>query len=367
MKILWFSWKDITHPQAGGAEIVTHELLKRAVADGHEAVLITSRPQGSAETALIDGYRVIRAGNQWTVYWQARKSYLSQFRDWPDIVIDECNTIPFFACFYVKQPLRMFFHQLCREIWFYQMRWPFSWVGYMAEPIYLRLLNNAQVITVSQSTSIDLQRFGFKNHNIHIISEGIQIEPIDDLDSVKKYPHPTLLCLGAVRPMKRTMDVLRAFEMAKEKLPDLRLIVAGSDRGNYAKKVREACKRSPFSSSIDWVGKISEQEKIGLLREAHLVVVASIKEGWCLVVTEANSQGTPAVGYKVDGVRDSIEHLKTGWLADIGVESLSAILIKAFESESIYQDFRCAAWKLSKKINFDKSYEDFLLCVERES
>jgi hypothetical protein len=55
---------------------------------------------------------------------------------WADIVIDETNTIPFFAKYYVKEPHLMFFHQLCREIWFYQMRFPLSLIGYLLEPLY---------------------------------------------------------------------------------------------------------------------------------------------------------------------------------------------------------------------------------------
>jgi hypothetical protein len=35
MKILWFTWKDNNHPDAGGAEVVLNELSKRLVAEGH--------------------------------------------------------------------------------------------------------------------------------------------------------------------------------------------------------------------------------------------------------------------------------------------------------------------------------------------
>lgn len=367
MKILWFSWKDITHPQAGGAETVTHELLKRAVADGNEVVLITSRPPGSSETAVIDGYRIYRGGSRWSVYWHARKRYLRQFNEWPDVVIDECNTIPFFAAFYVKQPVRMFFHQLCREVWFYQMSWPLSWLGYLLEPIYLRAINSERVITVSQSTSSDLQRYGFSGANIQIISEGIQLQPINNLGLVEKYNCPTLLSLGAIRPMKRTMDVIRAFELAKEQIPELRMIVAGSDSGAYAEKVRAACRSSRYRASIEWAGPVTTEVKLDLLRKSHLVAVASVKEGWCLVVTEANSQGTPAVAYDVDGLRDSIRDEQTGWLSAASPSAMATAIIKALTLDSTYQEVRRAAWVWSNAINFQCAYQDFSRCIPRDS
>ena len=36
MRILIFNWKDIRNPEAGGAEVFTHEVAKRWVASGDE-------------------------------------------------------------------------------------------------------------------------------------------------------------------------------------------------------------------------------------------------------------------------------------------------------------------------------------------
>ena len=38
----------------------------------------------------------------------------------------------------------------------------------------------------------------------------------------------------------------------------------------------------------------------------------SVKEGWGLIVTEAGSQGTPAIVYDVDGLRDIVVESETG-------------------------------------------------------
>lgn len=39
MRILWLNWKDIRHPEAGGAEVYTHEIAKRLVEKGYEVTL----------------------------------------------------------------------------------------------------------------------------------------------------------------------------------------------------------------------------------------------------------------------------------------------------------------------------------------
>jgi glycosyltransferase involved in cell wall biosynthesis len=49
------------------------------------------------------------------------------------------------------------------------------------------------------------------------------------------------------------------------------------------------------------------------LSRAHIILVPAVREGWGLVVTEANAMGTPAIGYDdVPGLRDSIRHGETG-------------------------------------------------------
>ena len=128
---------------------------------GHEVIFLAGGFRGAAEEEGINGYKVIRVGGRWTVYWEARKYYKKHLAGWPDLVIDEINTIPFFAKFYAKEKNVLFIHQLCREIWFYQMFFPFNIIGYLLEPLYLRLLSDREVITVSESTKDDLLGYGF--------------------------------------------------------------------------------------------------------------------------------------------------------------------------------------------------------------
>lgn len=359
MKILWFTWKDVKNPYAGGAEIVNEELAKRLVKDGHEIIFLVRGFPGGKKEEMVNGYKVIRMGNYHTVYWEAYKYYKKNLKGWADLVIEEVNTIPFFCNFYVKEKSILFFHQLCREIWFHEMGFVKGLVGYVLESIYLLLLGNREVITVSESTKKDLNRFGFRRNKIKIISEGIEIEPVQNLD-IKKFENPTMLSLGAFRPMKRTDHIIKAFELAKKELPDLKLVIAGDMVGAFAKKVLEIIENSPHKDSIECLGRVSKEKKIELMQKSHLIAVASVKEGWGLVVTEANSQGTPAVVYDSDGFRDSVRHEKTGLICKKNnPENLSKKIKKIMADKDEYEKIRLNAWEWSKEISFEKSYEDF--------
>jgi glycosyltransferase involved in cell wall biosynthesis len=48
------------------------------------------------------------------------------------------------------------------------------------------------------------------------------------------------------------------------------------------------------------------------LSRAHIILVQAVRERWGRVVIEANAMGTPAIGYDVPGLRDSIRHGETG-------------------------------------------------------
>ncbi len=360
MKVLWLTWKDRKNPLAGGAEVVNEELAKRLAADGHEVIFLVGGFTGGEAEEMRDGFKIVRVGSRFSVYWHAYKYYKKHLSAWPDLVIDEVNTIPFFSKFYAKQKNLLFVHQLCREIWFYEMFFPLSIIGYVIEPIYLWLLRDREVITVSESTKKDLIRFGFKAEKIHIISEGIEIEPLADLNLVQKFPHPTVLALGTIRAMKRTDHIVRAFEIAKAAIPDLELVVAGKAEGKYGEKVLKMLKDSSYASSIKYLGPVSKEKKIELLQKSHVLAVTSIKEGWGLVVTEAGSQGTPAVVYDVDGLRDSVRDEKTGIVCRKNTPQKLAVGISNVLKSDTYSQYCERTWNLNKKITFSKSYEDFL-------
>jgi glycosyltransferase involved in cell wall biosynthesis len=358
-KILWMTWKDRKNPAAGGAEEVNEALARRLVANGNEVVMLVAGYSGATVKEVIDGYTVIRVGNRWTVYVAAYRYYQTHLRGWADLVIDEVNTIPFFAKFYVREKNILFIHMLCRKIWFYQITFPLSLIGYLLEPLYLRILNDRQVITVSESTKQELHTLGFKH--IHLISEGITLKPVTSLSRINKCTRPTILALGAMRAMKQTGHILTAFEFAKKQIPDLQLIIAGDDSGRYGNTIRMRSKRSPFAKDIQFLGKVDARKKIALMQQAHLLCVTSVKEGWGLTVTEANSQGTPAVVYNTDGLRDSVKHDHTGIVcAQNQPKILASNIVDLLGDMDKYANLQKNAWAWSREITFDASYRDFI-------
>lgn len=361
MRILWFTWKDGSHPLAGGAERVNEDLAARLVRDGHAVTFVTSGFRGAATEETRDGYRILRVGNRLTVYAAAALLYRRRLAGTADAVIDEMNTLPFFCARYVREKTFMFVHQLAREIWFYEMPFPLGLIGYVLEPLYLRLLSGQRAVTVSESSLEDLARYGFRRDRVTVIPQSLALAAADDSALTQKPALPTLLAFGSVRAMKRTLHAVAAFSIAKAQVPDLQLVIAGDMSGRYGRKVRRAVESSPYRDSVRLLGKVDESRKAAVLRDAHLLLATSVKEGWCLAVSEAAGQGTPAVAYDVDGLRDSVRDGETGVLVPSGkVEQLASAAVALLGDRARYESLRARGRQWAATLTPEASYASFL-------
>jgi len=298
MRILIFTWKDLAHPAAGGAEVFTHEVARHWVAEGHYVVLLTSWAPGLSEESECDGVRIVRRGGKHSVYKEARRFYIEEGRGKFDLVIDQINTRPF-SCprFVTDAPVIAIAFQAAREVWFYETPLPIALVGrYLLEPWWLRRYRNVLTVTLSSSSKRSLENYGLRR--VVVIPPGFTSSAPGRRSPVRE-TSPTIIYVGRLTKSKRPHHVLRAFAKVRRVLPDAQLWMVGT--GGKSKELR---RKAP--PGVIFFGRIDESVKEDLLAKAHVHVMASVREGWGLAVTEAASVGTPTVAYAVDGLRDSV-------------------------------------------------------------
>jgi glycosyltransferase involved in cell wall biosynthesis len=302
MRILWFNWRDIRNPEAGGAEVITHQVMERLAKKGHEMTLFTSRFKDCKLNENINGVDLIREGNKYTVYKRA-EDYLKAYKHNYDLVIDEINTRPFFTPKFVREKqIIAVIHQLAREFWFYETMFPLNYIGYYyLEKKWLSNYKNIVTVALSNSTKMDLEELGFKK--IFIVPPGLSVVPL--LNVKEKEDKPTLVFMGRLTKAKRPNHALQAFSIVKREIPDAKMWIIGD---GYLRKKLE----SSNIKDVTFYGYISNEKKYDLLSRAHIILVPGVREGWGLIVTEANAMGTPAIGYDVHGLRDSIRNGETG-------------------------------------------------------
>ncbi len=112
------------------------------------------------------------------------------------------------------------------------------------------------------------------------------------------------------------------------------------------------------------IGRLPRLELLERLGRAHALLVTSVREGWGLVVTEANALGTPAVAYDVPGLRDSVKQGKTGLLVDISPAALADAAVRLVQDRAGYGRMRDEAMVWGGECDWDKTADALLHRLE---
>jgi glycosyltransferase involved in cell wall biosynthesis len=316
LRILILNWKDLAHPAAGGAEVLTEEVARVLVARGHSVTLFAADVPGRPEREVADGVEIVRRGSRVGVYRAARAFWSRQPRGSYDVVVDEINTRPFLTPRWIRNtPIVALIHQLAREIWFYETPFPLSALGrYVLEPWWLRAYRELPAMTVSPSSADLLARHhGWRD--VTVIPEGYTPHPVPQ---VAKQGEPTVVFLGRLVSMKRPEHAIESFRLLAPSFPSAQLWMIGD--GPLLTRLQE---RAP--QGVSFLGRVGRDELLERLARAHVLVATSVREGWGLNVSEAAACGTPSIGYRVAGLVDSID-ASGGALVDPSPQALAAAL-----------------------------------------
>ncbi len=317
MKVLWLSWKDITHPDSGGAEMSGLEHAKAWTQAGHSVHWVSTGYTNSKQQEVVDGIVYEHIGSKWMWYLGVihilmAYKYITQWKNEYDFIVDEIHGPPLLTPLYAKKPKIVIIHEVAGDIWKKTVPFPISWIAqHIVEPFFFKAYTKVPFIVGAQTTKDDLIKVGISEQNITLIPYGVTI-PIQKTNYPKEVT-PTLIFLSSLRPIKGFDRVYEAFKSIQKEIPEIKLWVVGDDSLPYGQKLKQKVLRE--NKNVIFNGKVSQEEKFELLQRAHILTHGSYKEGWGLVVIESNAVGTPAVVFDAAGLRNSIISDKTGYLA----------------------------------------------------
>lgn len=351
MNILILNWRDIKHPLAGGAEYMLWEHAHYWKKKGAKVTWIASGFVNGKKEEVIDGITVKRFGSHYTVHLQififALQGKLSQF----DTVIDCFHFLPFFApLLFPKKKVIALIHEIAGSVWFQNLFFPFAIIGYLVEPFFFLPYRKRKFITVSDSTKEELMKVGIPSKNISVIHNGITLPK--KIPTGQKTPYPSLLFLNRISADKGFVDALKVYQIVKEKIPTVRFCIAGKEQ---KKGIVEHLLKKLSDKNISYKGYVTEEKKWQLLKNSWLLLHPSTKEGWGLTVIEANSMGTPVVGYNVAGLKDSIKHNKTGILTEPTSEDMAKSVSTLLTTKSKLDLFSKQAKDWAKRFRWAES------------
>jgi len=355
--ILWLSWRDIKNPEAGGAEKVAIEVASRFVKDKIPVTIFTSHLANAKSQENIRGVKIIRRGGLITCRLFAFLYYIRRADEF-DLIIDEINTIPFFSVLWAKNKTITLIHQLAKEYWFKQTIFPLNVLGFIIEPIWLKLYKNSPTLALSNSTKKDLKKIGFSK--VKTYRPGIDFKP----QLVTKKEN-LILFLGRLIPAKGPDHAINAFNIIHKSFPDTKLVIAGRGKEKYSKELKDLTEKLNLQKAIEFKGFVTEKEKINLLKKSKIMLIPSIREGWGLVVTEANATSCVPVAYNVPGLRDSIKNGQNGLLVNNNPQALAASVLLILNDELLRKNLTEFGYNSSKQFSWENCYENFKSTVSQ--
>lgn len=349
MRFLMLNWRDPRNPLAGGAERVTQAFLRGLVARGHAVDWFSFAYPGCLPEEVIDEIRIIRRGGVGSAVLAAWRWHRRQPRY--DLVIDQHHGIPWFAPWWCGTRSVAYIHEVLGPIWHSFYRWPKAHFGQWQERWTHWLYRRVPFWVPSESTRRALWRHGVRA--VHVFPNGVDVEPLAELPEKALGRPLRLVTVSRLAPNKRVDHAIRALEILRRRGVGASLQVVGD--GIVAEPLRALAAGLGLSEYVHFVGYQPEAAKLVLLRDAHVLLHPSVREGWGLNVIEANAMGTPAVVYPVDGLVDSTLHRETGCVAvDETPEALASAVEWLVGDSERYAAVRDAAWRRASEFRWER-------------
>ncbi|MDR2983790.1 MAG: glycosyltransferase family 4 protein [Nocardiopsaceae bacterium] len=343
--IVFIAWRDLANKDAGGSELLVDRLAHGMTERGDRVTLLCGGRVGERP------YEVRRSGGTYSQFARAPLAFRRHLRDC-DLVVEVCNGMPFLAPLWTSRPVVCLVNHVHTELWPLRFPWPVSGIGKMTESAVMPWVHRRNLfLTVSASTFTALQEIGVDTDRIRLICNGVEPGP----PPAPRSPEPMFLAFGRLAEYKRIDLLLRLWDRVRQ-VTGGRLVIAGDGP-------ERARLESMAGPDVDFTGRVSEAEKHRLMSAAWLLLHPASIEGWGIVVSEAAIRGTPAIGFSVPGLRDSVVHNETGVLVRTEGEFTSAWASLAIDDRKRVAMGK-AAWERARRQHWSAAVDGFSLVAD---
>jgi len=123
-----------------------------------------------------------------------------------------------------------------------------------------------------------------------------------------------ILFVGRLHPVKQVDVLLRALHQIKETNPNVKMCILGN--GEERQNLTALTNKLGLSENVHFLGFVDQKTVFEMMKQSDVLVLPSKIEGNPRVLIEAMINKVPIVASNVPGIRDIVEHGKTGYLVD---------------------------------------------------
>jgi glycosyltransferase involved in cell wall biosynthesis len=263
----------------------------------------------------LDGIDVHRVGTRNSFRLLARRGYRELFASKPiDVLVEDINKMPLHTPWWRRTGrVAGLVPHLFGVTAFEELPTPLAAAVWLSERSIPWVYRGVPFEAISESTADDLVARGVQRDHIRVIYCGVDCDRLTPATEARE-PTPLFGYLGRLKKYKRVDLAIRAF--ARAAIPEARLAIAGE--GDHRGDLERLAASLDLSERVTFLGRISEEDKLHLLRRAWSLVFTSPKEGWGITNLEAAACGTMVLASNSPGIRESVRDGETGFLVPHG-------------------------------------------------
>jgi len=341
---------DTIYPYSkGGAQKRVWEISKRLAQRGHQVHLFGMKYWDGEEVIINDGVYLHGVCRPQQLYVEGRRSikeaiYFACKVLRPllkeDFDIVDCSNFPYFPCFSGKlhsmrkrSTLIITWHEVWDNYW-YEYLGRKGIFGKWVERLVVRLSTN--MIAISDSTKKGLLSIGAKG-NIRVVPNGVDLEEIDAVAPAGD--ESDVIFAGRLIKEKNIDVLIRSIALTRETIPDIRCLIIGD--GPERPSLEELTQDLGLEENIHFLGFLARSEDVfSYVKSSKVFVLPSTREGFGIVVLEANACGLPVVTVRhpQNAASDLIIDGKNGFLCELNEEDIAQKITMALEArQDIFQ------------------------------
>jgi len=185
---------------------------------------------------------------------------------------------------------------------------------------------DAVVVSSPQMKGEAIRRYGISPEEIRVIPNSVNIDLFRPLSEIERIPG-RLGFVGRLSPEKDLPLLLESVAGIK----GVSLLIVGDG------ELRSQLEGMASKNGIDatFCGIVPNYRLPRLLNTCEAFVLPSRWEGMPKALLEAMACGLPVIGTDVPGIRDIIEHGKTGYLCDSSVGGLKSAILTVLDDISL--------------------------------
>lgn len=337
----------------GGSERRFYEIGKQLVQNGYQVHLYGMKFWTGGNTIESEGLilhglckaRPLYTGGGRRSISQAIIFGLSCYKLlWEDFDVIDCCGFPFFSLYICKivavvkrKKLYATWHEVWgKEYWQEYLGW-LGIIGYIVEKISVKLPD--EIIAVSDHTAKALKKTFNASQPIHVINNGIHLEEIKRVEPSEIYSD--VLYVGRLMDFKNIDVLLRAIGLVNKQRPQTRCVIVGD--GPEREKLHDMVQKLQLNDSVVFIGFQEDYSKIiGMMKSSKIFVLPSVREGFGMVVVEANACDLPVITttHEHNAAKELIHEGVNGFLSELNEKEIANKIIGFLENDNTLEPSR---------------------------